>query len=127
LKFLKEKFLLQILAERGLITFDQKVSRARDAGAIGVIVYNNLPGGFQGNLSRSSNIPAVSFSKADGRRMVGLISGGEVKVTISLAVEANPSWNVVAEKPGSGRRTSCQYSPSIDGNWTDIAVQILLK
>ena len=92
------------LAERGLITFDQKVSRARDAGAIGVIVYNNLPGGFRGNLSRSSNIPAVSFSKADGRRMVGLISGGEVKVTISLAVEANPSWNVVAEKPGSGRR-----------------------
>ena len=92
------------LAERGLVTFEQKVSRARDAGAIGVIVYNNLPGGFRGNLSGSSNIPAISISQADGRRMEGLLSSGEVKVTISVAVEENPSRNVVAEKSGSGKR-----------------------
>ena len=93
-----------VLAERGLITFEQKVSRARDAGAIGVIIYNNLPRGFRGNLRRDSKVPAISISQADGRRMVELISAGEVKVTISVAVEANPSRNVVAEKPGSGER-----------------------
>ena len=88
------------LAERGLLIFEKIVSQARDAGAIGVIVYNNLPGGFRGNLGSASDVPAVSISQVDGRRMVGLISDHEVKVTVRVAIEVNPSQNVVAENSG---------------------------
>ena len=89
------------LAERGLLTFEKIVSQAR---AIGVIVYNNPPGGFRGNLGSASDVPAVSISQLDGRRMVGLISDREVKVTVRVAIEVNPSQNVVAERPGTGER-----------------------
>ena len=73
-----------------------------DAGAIGVVVYNNRPGGFRGNLGRGSDIPTLAISLEEGQRILGLVSDGEVKATISVAVEANPSQNVVAEKPGPG-------------------------
>lgn len=90
------------LARRGTITFEEKVTRAGEAGAIGVVVYNNQPGGFMGTLSSVSSIPAVGISQEDGRRIEELIAAGEVEATLSVVVDSLLSRNVIAEKPGPG-------------------------
>lgn len=91
------------LAERGLITFGEKASNARGAGAVGVVIYNNGFGNFRGDLGSSAEIPVVSISRSQGQRLEELASGsGQVRATISVKLVEFPSRNVVAEKPGSG-------------------------
>ena len=70
------------LIKRGLITFEEKVVRATDAGAIGVIVYNSLPATFRGALNNPSLIPAVSISGEEGEKLLELTSQGRVEATI---------------------------------------------
>lgn len=55
-----------VLVKRGVIPFGEKAMIAQEAGAIGVIIYNNTPGDFMGALETSINIPVVSISKEDG-------------------------------------------------------------
>ena len=90
------------LAERGLITFEEKVNRAAEAGAVAVVIYNNQPGKFQGILQTPGRIPALAISQADGRRIEGLLSSGAVEVDLAVKTEKRVSRNVVAEKPGPG-------------------------
>ena len=91
------------LAERGLITFGQKARNARDAGTVGVVIYNNEVGNFRGDLGGSAEVPVVSISRFQGQRLEELASAnGEVRATVSVKLVELPSWNVVAEKPGTG-------------------------
>ena len=59
------------LIERGEITFEEKVERVAEAGAVGAVVFNNRPGRFYGDLRNESTIPAVSISRGDGPRSAG--------------------------------------------------------
>src|SRR5918999_4978675 len=91
------------LVERGLITFGQKTRNARDAGAIGVVIYNNEVGNFRGVLGSSAEVPVVSISHLQGQRLEELASAnGEVRTTVLVKLLKLPSQNVVAEKPGTG-------------------------
>lgn len=55
------------LIERGNTTFQQKALNAQSAGAVGVVIYNSLAGGFDGTLgSAGSWVPVVSISREDG-------------------------------------------------------------
>src|SRR5918999_3665471 len=91
------------LAERGLITFGQKARNARDAGTVGVVIYNNEVGNFRGDLGGSAEVPVVSISRFQGQRLEELASADEkIGATISVKLAELPSWNVVAEKPGTG-------------------------
>ena len=66
--------------ERGIINFSDKVQNAQDAGAVGVIIYNNVPGIFLGSLQWPAHwVPAVSMSQADGQALVGK---GQTTVTL---------------------------------------------
>jgi serine protease len=58
-----------VLCERGDITFAEKVDNVFSSGGVGVIVYNNVSGGFSGTLGSGSHpdIPAVSMSQEDGQ------------------------------------------------------------
>lgn len=59
------------LIERGDNTFRDKVYNAQNAGAVGVIIYNNQPDNFLGTLSEAGNwIPAVSVSQENGRSLI---------------------------------------------------------
>jgi serine protease len=51
---------------RGSGTFQLKVQNAVDAGAIGVIISNNVSGNFTGTLNQNFDIPVVAISQADG-------------------------------------------------------------
>ncbi len=56
------------LIVRGACSFGEKYLRAVDAGATGVVIYNNAPGNFAGTLGAAvaGDEPAVSISQADG-------------------------------------------------------------
>lgn len=54
------------LIKRGKLTFSEKANNAREAGAKAVIIYNNLSGGFMGNLEAPIDIPVGSLSKKAG-------------------------------------------------------------
>ena len=90
------------LIERGEVTFHSKVTQVAGAGAAAAIVFNNVPGRFQGTLGGTSKIPAVAISQEDGKKIQELMAAGEVKVTVTVANMAQPSRNVIAELPGTG-------------------------
>ena len=89
------------LIERGEITFEEKVERVAEAGAVGAIVFNNRPGRFYGDLRNQSTIPAISISRGDGRDLLDLIEEGEVEAQVTVESKILPSRNVIAEMPGS--------------------------
>ena len=91
-----------VLAHRGLITFEEKVTQAAEAGAVAIVIYNHLPGNFQGNLLNPASIPAVSIAQDDGREIEELLSAGSVEATVSVIEQQLSSRNVIAEKGGPG-------------------------
>ena len=89
------------LIERGTITFQEKVTRVAEAGAVAAIVFNNQEGNFRGALRSQSNIPAVSLTRADGLDMLALMDEADITAEVSVGTRTFPSRNVIAEKPGS--------------------------
>ena len=90
------------LIERGGITFEEKATRAADAGALGAIIYNNAAGEFGGTLMRQASIPAASISREDGLQILdALESGARVIANIRVEVERRSSQNIIAEKRGT--------------------------
>ncbi len=86
------------LIERGAITFEEKVNRVADAGAVAAIVFNNELGLFYGAFSNPSDIPAVAISQEDGRALLALMEAGEVTANVSVAGEESQSRNVIGER-----------------------------
>ena len=90
------------LIERGGITFEEKATRAADAGALGAIIYNNAAGEFGGTLMRQASIPAAAISREDGLEMLAALeNGARVEARIRVEVERRSSQNIIAEKRGT--------------------------
>jgi len=52
------------------VTFATKVSNAKDAGAIGVLLYNNVPGGYNGTLSTFDDwLPVIPLTDTAGQAL----------------------------------------------------------
>ena len=87
------------LVERGTLRFSEKVANAANAGAVGVVVYNNVSGEFRGSLGEQGSIPVVGITQEDGQRLMALLQQGQV--TVHLKVDAGQrviqSQNVVAK------------------------------
>ncbi|MBQ3125636.1 MAG: S8 family serine peptidase, partial [Clostridia bacterium] len=88
------------LVRRGEITFTEKLLAARDAGAVGMICYNNEAGDEVINMAFDEMpIPAVSITLAEGERLLGLV--GEARtVTVSDDIVR------LTEPEGAGRPAS---------------------
>lgn len=70
---------------RGNCSFVNKVEEAQNAGAIAVIIVNNVPTApiTMGGASNNINIPAIMVSQADGADLIASLNGGNtVNVTI---------------------------------------------
>ena len=89
------------LIERGTITFQEKVDRVAEAGAVAAIIFNNVEGNFGGRFLDRSTIPAVSMTRDDGLKLLDLVNQGETTATVSVEQTSLPSRNVIAEKPGN--------------------------
>ena len=88
--FLNRSFTGKIaLVERGGMYFHEKVKNAFDAGAIGVIIFNNRSGLFRGELADEngipvgSTIPAFSLSQKDGLYLLSLMNEKTVLVRLN--------------------------------------------
>ena len=88
------------LIERGTITFEEKVHRAADAGAVAAIVFNNASGPFRGTLATASDIPAASIDRDSGLRLRSAARDGEITASVSARPTVSQSRNVVAWTPG---------------------------
>jgi serine protease len=77
------------LISRGEITFADKVKNAINAGAAGVLIYNNAPGLLQGALSEDGSevlIPAAMIEQTLGEEAkTALASGTTVRASLSIA------------------------------------------
>jgi len=71
------------LIRRGTCTFNAKSLNAQNAGAAGVLIYNNVPGIQSITVagSPSPTIPVVSISQAAGHALDGRIASGPVSMT----------------------------------------------
>lgn len=89
------------VAERGTLTFAAKYRNAAAAGAIGLIVVNNQPGPFSGNLTLEAAFPVVAIAREDGQAILAAARAGA-----TLAIAAPPTigpttaYNVIAHAPG---------------------------
>lgn len=73
------------LVDRGLVTFDLKVSRAQDAGALAVVIANNVGGDALITPSGESTdpVPVIFVSENSGINLKALLnSGNPVNVTL---------------------------------------------
>ena len=84
------------LIGRGEISFRRKVENAQQSGAIGVVIYNQGPELFRGNLSRDVAMPVVGISRYDGEEILRLLEASEVTVTLEVVMNERSSQNVVA-------------------------------
>ena len=57
------------LVSRGDITFEEKVQFAQEAGAIAVLIYNNVYGDITMTIGNHAKIPAVSIGKDEGEML----------------------------------------------------------
>lgn len=90
------------LIERGVISFEEKVARVSEAGAIAAVVYNNERGGFGGQLATRASVPAVAISREDGALIKDLLAARAVTAKVSVVYEIRQTANIIAEKRGSG-------------------------
>jgi len=88
------------LISRGTCTFAIKATNAYNAGASGVIIYNNAPGVLNGTLGNgfTLNIGVTSVTQAQGLALAALVPGG---LTMRLKTDTfrgiATTYNVIAE------------------------------
>jgi hypothetical protein len=72
--------------DRGVCTFTLKALNAQNAGAIGVIMVNNVAGAFApGGTDPAVTIPVIGITQADGTALKAAIGGGPTTVTLRLS------------------------------------------
>ncbi len=75
------------LVSRGDSTFEDKALQAKNAGAIGCIIYNNIEGDILMSMGKTDHIPTISISKEDGTELAKVKEG---TLTLSYEQEAGP-------------------------------------
>ncbi|QRG69304.1 S8 family serine peptidase [Brevibacillus choshinensis] len=72
-----------VLLERGDISFDEKLRLAKEAGAVGAVIYNNESGPLLISAEHLKQVPAVSVLKHMGEQLAQALKKGK-KVTITF-------------------------------------------
>jgi minor extracellular serine protease Vpr len=104
------------LIVRGICTFDAKYARAAAAGAVGVIIYNNVPGLFAGGAV--TNIPpifGISISREDGLAIAALDAAGRASLTwTNNRINAlNPTGGLISSFSSYGLAADLSLKPDI--------------
>jgi aminopeptidase YwaD len=90
------------VAERGVLNFGTKYENVAAAGALGLIVVNNRPGPFSGNLTLAARFPVVSVSQEDGAALLEAARAGRtLTIEAPPTVGATQAYNVIARPPGN--------------------------
>ena len=115
------------LVRRGDITFEEKVRHAYEAGAIGVIIYNNVVGKIVMTIGNDPKIPVISIGKDEGDLMASQESG---VITFDYTNEAGPfmsdfsSWGPTPSlnlKPEITAHGGNIHSAIVGGEYDDLS------
>ncbi len=91
------------VADRGTLNFVDKYLNVKDAGAIGLVVVNNRPGPFSGNLTTLAAFPVVGVSQEAGAAVLAAAkAGGSVGINAPPTVGLTKALNVVARASANG-------------------------
>lgn len=88
-------------ADRGIIPFETKARNAANAGAIAIIVANNVPEPVSATFERQFDFLAVSISGVEGDQIRARMDAGPVAVRLDVAPQMLRSRNVVSTLAGS--------------------------
>lgn len=101
---------------RGECTFTEKYDAAVDAGATGVVVYNNLPGMFAGGGIVDRGAFSVGVSDESGAHILELLEAGE-SVTLTWTGEEttipNPTGGLISSFSSYGLGADLSLKPDI--------------
>lgn len=87
------------LIQRGTCAFGVKATNAKAAGAVGAVIYNNVPGVVAGTLGGEGDYPAtIGITQADGQAFVAAIAAGTEQIaTVNVIHDVTTTTNVIAE------------------------------
>lgn len=111
----KEKI---VLLERGDTSFDEKLRLAKEAGAVGAIIYNNEPGPLIISAEHLKQIPAVAVLKQMGEQLAQAVKKGK-KVTVAFNGEyaqnpmPYPDGGTISGFSSWGPTPDLQFKPEI--------------
>jgi minor extracellular serine protease Vpr len=104
------------LIVRGDCTFQEKYQGAADAGAVGVVIHNNVTGLFAGGGVTSRGIFGIGISLADGQHIRSLLEGGET-VTLTWTDERvnapNPTGGLISSFSSYGLSPDLALKPDL--------------
>jgi minor extracellular serine protease Vpr len=105
------------LIRRGTCGFHEKTVNAQNAGAIGVIIYNNVPGIQSITVAGLVPItmPVVSISQADGVILDGRLASGPVTLTWTSQTFSAPNSlaNLISTSSSHGISPTLSLKPDI--------------
>ncbi|PTM59836.1 M28 family peptidase [Desmospora activa] len=131
------------LIQRGEYTFVEKARNAEEAGAVGVIIYDNVDALVPPSPSLGGeeiSIPVVAVTKENGEAMLTAMESDEVIVKLVIQAHTNQtSQNVIAVKKPKGKEKkdadivyvtahydSVPYSPGANDNASGTGVMLEL-
>lgn len=102
------------LVQRGEITFEEKVQNAAEAGAIGIIIYNNQAGQI-GLLIDTYEVPAVAIEQAHGEALVAAATDGigTINVPADKEIVDNVNAGKMSDFSGWGTTSDLKLKPQI--------------
>jgi Iap family predicted aminopeptidase len=89
------------VADRGVLTFAQKVEAVRAAGAVALIVINNEPGDLSGQLSGNSDLAVAGLAQEDGAALRAAARAGQPVRLKTTGTEQRTGLDVIA-RPAAG-------------------------
>jgi len=108
------------LIERGHCTFATKYLNAVDAGATGVVIFNNVPGMFAGTILDDGveGVWGAGINQVDGQTLRDLVlSEEEEAVTLGFTDETvtlpNPTGGLVSSFSSYGQDVELEVAPSV--------------
>lgn len=107
------------LIRRGSCSFYEKSRNAQTAGAIGVVLYNNVAGRVNPTVAGAPaiTIPVVAVSAAEGALIDGRLAGGPVDMTWTgeQASFVNPTGGLISSFSSYGLAHDLTLKPDISG------------
>jgi subtilisin family serine protease len=105
------------LIRRGTCTFHQKALNAMNAGAIGVVLYNNTAGRFSATVAGTPaiTIPVVTISDTEGALIDSRLAGGDVFLTWTDQEDSfpNPTGGLISSFSSYGLSPDLNVKPDI--------------
>lgn len=104
------------LIKRGSCAFTDKVNNLSNAGAIGVVIYNNVAGSLTASVP-GVTVPVISIGLSDGQELAAAINKGTVSLTFNKAGSINPidTAGTVSSFSSTGATAELNFKPQIAG------------